>query len=323
MAVAGLIFWWVYKDFDFIEFLQRFSDVNLKFIYLSIVFGIFSYIFRAFRWALLFEALDIRISTFRSLVALMIGYFANLLVPRMGEISRCGVLKKTDNVEFTTSLGTVVAERTIDVFCLFAVILIGLGVEFRILSQALFSNFGEKISSLFDNRILIAVLIVVFLLLSAVGFILFRKYRHRFYRNPLLIKFRSLFRSLLDGFLSVRKLKRPLLFWISTLLIWMMYFLMTYVVFFSFEPTQNLGIKAGILVLILGGLGMATPVQGGVGPFHLFVSSVLLLYGISEKNAEFFALILHGSQFVLILVSGGMSFFVSLVLPKRNVKNAE
>ena len=96
---------------------------------------------------------------------------------------------------------------------------------------------------------------------------------------------------------------------------------MTYVVFLSFGPTMHLGIKAGILVLILGGLGMATPVQGGVGAFHLFVSSVLLLYGISESNGEFFAFVLHTSQFLLMLVVGGISFIVSLVISKKNLAN--
>ncbi len=284
-------------------------------------FGMISYVARAYRWALLLEPLGYQVTTFRSFVALMIGYFANLLVPRMGEITRCGILKKTDNVELTSSFGTVVAERTIDLICLFVVIFLGFIIEFKVLSKVLTDNFQDKILLLWNNKLLITLLIVVLLSLAIIGFFLFKKYKYQIYRNPLMLKFRSLIRSLLDGFLSVRKLKTPFLFWISTLVIWVMYFLMTYEVFFAFEPTMHLGVKAGIIILIVGGLGMATPVQGGVGAFHLFVSGALIMYGISESNGEFFAFVLHTSQFLFMIVAGGISFFISLALSNKNKLN--
>jgi len=317
LAIAALLFKYVYRDLDFKELFGRFKQVNLNFIYLSIFFGLISYWVRAYRWRLIFEPIGYEIRTFNSFISLMVGYFANLLVPRMGEISRCVILKKTDSIDLPSSLGTVVAERVIDMLCLLSVILLGFIIEFDKLNKTLISHITNKLR-LAEHNYIFVLLGIILLLVFFVSFIFwYRKNYYKIKHNVFYLKFRSIVRDILDGILAVRKIKKPYLFWFSTVLIWVLYFFMSYFAFFSFPPTENLGIKAGILVLIMGGLGMATPVQGGVGAFHLFVSSVLLLYGVNSADGKFFAFVLHESQFLLVVVVGGISFILSLILSTK------
>ena len=125
-------------------------------------------------------------------------------------------------------------------------------------------------------------------------------------------------KDLWKGVLSIKEIKRPKAFWFYTIGIWVIYFLMSYLIFFSYGPTAHLGIKAGLAVLIAGGIGMSAPVQGGIGTFHILVSSVLLLYLIPESEGQFFAFVVHSSQLLMVLVFGGISYIASLLIPERD-----
>ena len=113
----------------------RFKQVDLTWVYLSIGLSFLSHFVRAYRWNLLLEPLGYDLKSGRTFLAVMVGYLANFIVPRMGEISRCGILQKTDNVPISTGIGSVVTERIIDVLCLLVVILITLSLEFDMLSE--------------------------------------------------------------------------------------------------------------------------------------------------------------------------------------------
>jgi len=251
------------------------------------------------------------------MLAVLVGYFANLLVPRMGEFSRCAVLKKTDNVEISSGLGSVVVERAFDMISLVVVILLSLFVEYEKLITVLTDIFAPKIDYIVQNTPLLASGLIIIIAIVLLSVFVVSKKKTQLRRNTLLIKIRSFFRDLVEGILSIRKIKNKTGFWISTATLWLAYFFMAYVIFFAFEPTSSLGLKAGLSVLIMGGLGMATPVQGGVGAYHILVSGVLILYGISEEDGKFFAFVVHTSQFLSLLAFGGMSFVISLFIPKR------
>lgn len=318
LAVAALLFWWVYRDFNFSELFLRFKEVNLYFILLSVLLGLLSYYLRAFRWTLLLKPVGYKLATPRAFMALMVGYFANLLLPRMGEVSRCLVLKKTDNVEVSTSLGSVVAERSVDMATLLLVMAAGVFIEYDKLGNLLISTLQKQYSGLVIEPNFLLLLAVGLVFCVVLAFLLFIYLKRRFQRHFFFIKIRKVIREIIEGVMSLKKLDQPLGFWASTVAIWLLYFFMSYVVFFSFPPTMGLGVRAGISVLIMGGLGMATPVQGGVGPFHLFVSGVLLLYGIGREDGVFFAFLIHTSQFLIMLVVGIVSFIASLIVSKRN-----
>lgn len=318
LGIAAFLLWFVYKDLDFKSMLSRFSEVNYFWVILSMFLATISNYIRAYRWNLMLEPLGYDLKSSRTFLAVLTGYFANLLVPRMGEVSKCGVLKKTDNVTMTNSIGSVVAERVIDVLTLLVIVALTFFLEFDKLSGFMLSYFEGDLDG-FDKSIAKLIILGAIFAVLAVGlFVLLRVFRERIKRHPLFIKVRHLIRSLLDGMLSIRKIKHKSLFWLSTIAIWVLYYFMSYVVFFSIPETSHLGFLAGLSVLLMGGIAMATPVQGGIGPYHLLVSGVLILYGVSDADGKFFAFLLHTSQFVLLLVTGGIGFMISMFIPKRN-----
>jgi len=317
LGIAVLLFWYLYKDTDFNEMLLSFKKADIKWIILSIALAIFSHYLRAWRWNMLLEPIGYNLKTSRTFLAVMVGYLANFVVPRMGEISRCGILKKTDNVAVTQGFGSVVTERVFDLICLIAIVFITLTLEFKRLNEFFLNLFLDKASGIQKNYItliVIGITLITVLLLT----VFFLKRNHRkLQQNELYNKIISFLRQLVEGLTSVSKLKNPALFWLATIAIWVCYYFMTYVFFFSMDVTQNLGISAGFVLLVLGGIGMATPVQGGIGAFHYLVSAGLLLYGIAEKDGITFAFLLHTTNSIAIIVVGSISLFISMIIPKR------
>jgi uncharacterized protein (TIRG00374 family) len=314
--VAVLLFWYLYKDLDFAEMVARFKQVDLTWVYLSIGLSFLSHFVRAYRWNLLLEPLGYDLKSGRTFLAVMVGYLANFIVPRMGEISRCGILQKTDNVPISTGIGSVVTERIIDVLCLLIVIIITLSLEFDMLSEFFLSLISQKTEGLSPNNTIWFVLLFVMIVIGATYFLIKRN-SAKLKQNALFNKVANFLRQLVEGVLSIRKLKKGPQFIASTIFMWILYYLMTYVVIFSLEETAGLSITAGFTMLVLGGIGMATPVQGGIGAFHYLMSAGLLLYGIPENDGIFFALLLHTTNSVAIMILGLISFFISMVIPKR------
>lgn len=318
LAVAALLFWYLYKDVDFNEMMERFRNANLIWIYLSIALAMFSHLLRAWRWNMLLEPMGYQLKTSRTFLAVMVGYLANFVVPRMGEVSRCGVLKNTDNVSVSRGFGSVVTERIFDMICLLAVIAITLAFEFRRLNDFFLDLFLDKATGLEENFFTLMVVGITFLIGAIVIFFLLKRNQAFLRKNKYYNKLTSFLRQLVEGITSVKKLKNPGLFWIATIGIWVCYYFMTYVMFFSMELTSNLGISAGFILLVLGGIGMAAPVQGGIGAFHYLVSAGLLLYGVPEKEGIIFAFILHTTNSIAIIGVGSISLFISMIIPKRN-----
>lgn len=248
----------------------------------------------------------------------MVGYLANLIAPRAGEITRCGVLKRTDGVNMSASLGSVVAERIIDFLGLLVIIFFGLLLQFDRLSGFLTDFFYEKTKAIQVSESTIQ-LLAVFGLVIVIALTMLWILRARIKRLPLYYKLRSFANEMADGFTSVLKLKNKSGFWISTVLIWVLYYAMAYVIVFAMPSTSNLGLLAGLSILIMGGLGMSAPVQGGFGTYHILVGSVLGLYGIAPKDGYFFATLIHTSQTLTVLIVGSLSFILSMRLKKKEL----
>jgi uncharacterized protein (TIRG00374 family) len=262
------------------------------------------------------------VNAFRAFIAVMVGYFANLLLPRMGEITRCAILRKTDNVALPASLGTVISERILDLILLVLLIFSTIIVEFRTLKNFLSDFFSSIISSL--NMDYYLIMGAILLVMALIGITLYHRNRESIKTSSIYRKFRPIFYDLINGLNSIRKVNEKTAFFISTLMIWVLYYLMSYIMVFSFPETSGLNFFAGLSILMAGGLGMAAPVQGGIGTYHAFVGGVLILYGISKEDGLLFATLLHTSQFISLVVFGGISFFISLFLRKNpNGNNPE
>ncbi len=316
LSIAVSLFWYVYKDINFEEaILKRLQFVDYSWVLLSVILALLSHYLRAYRWNLLLEPLGYNdLKTPRTFLAVMVGYFANLFIPRMGEITRCGILKKTDDVAIASSFGTVIAERLLDMLILLSLILFGFIVQYDKLADFMSNHFlGNQKSIMHYATIGLAVLIILVVIVFAV-FLIFRE---QLRRSPFILKIRRILSELAQGLVSIRQIKNKWGFWLSTFIIWLFYYLMAYIVFFAIPQTSHLGPLAGLSVLIMGGLGMSAPVQGGFGTYHIFVSSILALYGVAPEDGKFFAFLLHTSQFMTVLIVGALSFVISLLLTKK------
>lgn len=287
--------------------LGRLGEVEFSWIYLSVFLSIISHILRAYRWSILLKPLGYHVSIFRSFWAVMVGYLANLAFPRMGEVTKCGVLKKTDGVKISTSMGTVVTERIFDVLSLLIIMLITFIFEFGKLNEFFKDLFSNKLSS--DRIPKIELIMLSFggvVILGIALFLLLKKIRH----NEAFSKFLSLFMQFKEGLFSINKIDNIPGFILSSIGIWVLYYLMSYIIVFSIPETSQLDWIAGLAILVVGGIGMSAPVQGGIGTYHVLVAALLTLYGIDQTNGVFFATLLHTSQTLSVMIVGSISLII-------------
>jgi uncharacterized protein (TIRG00374 family) len=291
--------------------ISRLDNLEYSWLILSIALSVVSHFARAYRWNLLIKPLGYNLNLFRTFLAVMVGYFANILLPRMGEVTKCAVLRRTDSVPMTLSLGTVVAERFLDFLVLLSLLVFTLIIEFKRLKTFFFGFFQNTTAGIGENLMGIYIAGGVVLFIIALISIFGKNKIRNLKTHSLFLKVRIFIKEMIQGLMSIRKIDNRWGFWISTIIIWLMYYLMAYVVIFALPQTSGLGIAAGLTILVMGGLGMAAPVQAGIGTYHALVSSVLVLYGISETDGVLFATILHTTQTLAVLVIGGLSILAT------------
>lgn len=288
------------------------KGVNYWWLLLSMVIGLLSHFSRTIRWQMLIEPIEKKTRITNTFFAVMVGYFANLLIPRMGEISRCGVLSRYEKISLTRLIGTVVVERLIDVIMLFVCLLLVLVLQFRIVTDFLsaytdFSVFTNICSSFWTYLVILTIALLIW------------GGKKRFAKTSFFLKIKDIWAKFAEGFFAVKNIKNKWLFVFHTLFIWAMYFLMIYVCFFGFEFTSHLTPLAGLATFVLGSLGMVAPVQGGMGPWHFMVISTLQMYGVSQTEGAAFALIVWSAINLMIVFTGILSL---ILLPVINKKKA-
>jgi len=316
-GVAFGIFWYLYGG-NLPATIQRLSEVDYRWLSLSILLGIWGHWLRSYRWKLLLIPTGHNPSNWRALMALFLGYLANLALPRLGEVTRCLSLRKTDKIPVTISFGTVVTERLLDVLCLAVITLAAIFIEFEKLSEFFGKLFKEKLSGIEH--------LIVPLLLGSLGLmvllvLIWWRFKDRIRKTFWWNKLRSGLRELWNGLSSISRVKQRWQLWGSTLLIWMVYFFMSYVVFFALDATSGLNWQAALSMLVMGGLAMSAPVQGGLGAYHYLVSALLIYYGVARNDGLFFAFVLHTSQTLLVIISGLVSLVLVFGIKKSAVKS--
>lgn len=321
MILATLFLLWL--SFDNIQvsegeskmgfILKVWNEADKTFLFLSALTAILSHLIRAERWKLLLKPIGHNINLKHGFLSVMVGYFINLAVPRGGEVSRCYNLYRLNKTPVDISLGTVVAERVIDL--LFLITLIGVSFVFeidnllKIYNSEQFKNMSGGESGGFPYILLLSGLLFLLALFLIVRF-LARNRRYLFLR--LFSKVRGVYFGIKRGVTSIWMLENRGLFIFYSLLIWIAYYLMMYFVMMSFVETQNLGLQAALTIFIIGGIAMALPLPGGAGSFHLLVSTgLILLYGLSEDKSIAFTFIFHGWQTLVVIIVGAISLFVS------------
>jgi len=311
-----------FRGVDFDHLVDDLKSANYFWVFISLICSIVGYVSRAIRWRLLIEPLNYKPPIKNVFYALMFGYFANFAFPRIGEITRCGALTKSDKIPMDSLIGTVIIERAIDlivlIILLFVVFLAKIEVFGGFIKETVFIPLYKKIINTVDFPIFYWLIIIV-LLFSAFGSLYY--YRKKFKRVKFVLKIRKILRGVISGVKTVTKMKSRSAFLFHTIVIWICYFLMTYVVIFAIPATSNLTPIDGLFLLVIGGLGMAAPVQGGIGAFHWIVSSALSLYGITKAEGLVFATIQHESQAILAILLGSFSALMLFLNSRRKSKN--
>ncbi len=295
------------------ELIEQLKTVDYLWVWLSMLFGFLAFISRGLRWIILLENLGYRAKPLSSIYAVSIGYFTNLAVPRAGEVTRCTSLSQSENIPVNKLFGTIILERTIDFIILVSLICFTFLLEFDAFSQFFTNLFvdGEEVPS---NLGFFAIAIFSTLLM------LFLVFKNKLKHTAIYQKISSFLQGVADGFKSIKGIQKKWAFWGHTLFIWLMYYLMTYVCFFAIESTQLLSPIDGLFIMVVGGLGMVAPVQGGIGAYHLVVKIGLMILGISADAALLFATVVHTCQTLMTLFVGSISLLM-LFLSKRKAKS--
>jgi len=305
-----VIFWLVYKDQDInrIKNILK-NDVNYWWIVLSLVLGLFSHISRTLRWNLMIEPLGKKPRTLNTFLAVMIGYLMNFVLPRMGEISRCGVLARYEKISFTKLVGTVVTERLIDMVMLLLLLLVVIVTQFGKVLSFLKNNpeVSDKIVNIVSSPYLILGIVVLVVIIWI--------YRHRIKKTKFFKKTAVFMSQFVEGFRSIKNMKNKWAFVGHSVFIWLMYYLMLYVEFFAFKFTSHLSPIAGLTTFVLASFGMVAPVQGGIGAWHFMTIESLVLYGVEKPDGTVFALLAHSCTTGMLIVIGLIAL---LVLPFIN-----
>ena len=307
------IFWLIYKDQD-IERIKSVlkNEVNYFWIVVSLFIGLISHISRTLRWGLMIEPIGHKPRFANTFMAVMIGYLMNMAFPRMGEISRCGVLARYEKISFTKLFGTVVAERLIDVVSLLLLLLIVILSQFGQMIDFLQRNpeIQSKLTSLFSSPILI---------IAVVGFIVLAySFRNAFKQTTVFKKVVGILYNFKEGFISIRSIKRKGWFWFHSAFIWFCYYLMLYSIFFAFDFTSGLNPIAGLTTFVFASFGMVAPVQGGIGAWHFMAIEGLTLYGVAYENSVIFAFVAHTSMTVMIIAVGLISMLILPFINRRD-----
>ncbi len=292
------------------------QEANYLWIVASIVISGLSHYFRAIRWKLFLKPLGYQPKTSTTFFALIVGYLANFALPRLGEVTRCGLLTKYEKIPFTEGFGTVIAERALDMVCLIILFFIILAFEFEhisgITNDLIFNTVSEKFHALMQKQLFVMMTGFVVLMLVA-AFFYFRKK----IQSGLSGKMKKFINGLWDGLKSIKNVDKPLLFIFQTILIWLMYILQVYVCFFAFAETAHLSFVVAIVIVVFGSLGVIA-VPGGTGAYQAIVIQLLTtVYLISTTVAFAFAWAVWTSQFLLILFLGLVSLLLLAILNKE------
>ncbi len=296
LLLGALILYWLYRDFDFSKLIEGLKGMNWWWFLLSVVFIVLSHAIRGWRWKLALSPLGYNPRNATCVDSIFIAYGANLIIPRLGEISRCVVLDRYEKVPFVHSLGTVVSERIVDSIMVaimtVSAIVLQWNVFFTFFNEAN-SNSKEATSSSTGLVILMvsAVAILALLLLLA------RK-------MSIWSKLKSFIARFWEGMTTLARMKNLKLFILETVGIWFCYFMQFYLCFFCFPFSSDLSIFAAFLMFVGGSIAVIVPTPNGAGPWHFVVASLMVLYGVEASDAQMFALIVHSLQTLMVAVLG-------------------
>lgn len=326
LSVGVGLLYLAFKDQDIEKMIGDLKAAEFGWIWLSLVIVTISHISRAARWNILIKPLGYQPKLYHTTLAVFIAYFVNLVFPRLGEVFRCGILKRTDKIPMDSLIGTVVVERTIDFLTLLFILSLSVLFQFELVSSFFIEKivmplFSKMFSSADQSKIF---LIILGFLILLIGFLAYL-FRDRIKNSTIFQKIRKLTEGFIQGIMSIKNMENKHLFVAHSLLIWTGYFVMMYVCFFSLNATSHLSLMAAMFIFGMGGVGMAVPVQGGIGTFHWTVAQTMVLYGVAQSDGLVFATILHTAHAFYTIICGSIAMLLVVLIERKisssNTKN--
>lgn len=320
LALGIFLIWYISKDLsasDRENISHSFKTARYGWILLAFALGLLSHLSRAHRWVLLLRQMDYKPKLSNSFYSVMIGYLANLAFPRLGEVTRCGVMGKYEKIPFDKLFGSVLAERIIDLIILIALFFITIFSQWTLLSEFvrhnLLSAIYSKLEGHGDKLFWLGIIGLSIFTGFVIAFFIFRTHA-----KSLSLKIKSALSGFADGLKTVMRLKEKKMFIFHTLFIWGIYILMLYISIFSLPETSILSSGAVLSAFIFGTFGIVA-VQGGIGAYPALIMQTLMLYGVSKSAGFAFGWISWAGQTVGIIIVG----IISLLLITINNRNYE
>ncbi|GAA0754316.1 lysylphosphatidylglycerol synthase transmembrane domain-containing protein [Psychroflexus lacisalsi] len=306
MALGIFFIWYSLSKFTSEELDQlwfNIKNVDLIWVILSLTMGILSHLSRSYRWKYLLEPVHIVPKFYNCFLSLMLGYLANLGIPRSGEVLRGATLASYENVKFEKTFGTIITERLVDLIMLLSIV----GLTSLSQSDKIFSFFkSQNINPFFGG-----LLIVTMILLLFIGFRIIK-----YSKLPLFQKLKNFIEELFNGMKSVFLMKNKVYFLFHTFVIWGLYVGMFYVLKHAFPETQDLGLQATLVAFIFGAFAM-TVTNGGIGLYPIAIGIAFNAFGVPTETGEAFGWVMWGTQTGLVIVLGGLSFLLLPLLNRR------
>ncbi|MDR3286315.1 MAG: flippase-like domain-containing protein [Prevotellaceae bacterium] len=309
LALAIVLMYFAFKSVDIDNFINGLRSADYWLIAASVIMGIIGYVFRTLRWKILIDSLGYNVPIKNVYNATMIGYLANFTIPRIGEIIRCTVLKKTDKIDFEKTLGTVIVERCYDLIFLFLFLILVVAIRFKVfgifVSEKIYHPLIEKIST-------IPLLLIICVIIAIIAIALFIFYIRK--------RIKKILTGLISGLKTGIKMKNRGKFLFYTILIYLCYWLTGFLVVKAIPTTASLNVIDALFLFVIGAFGWVIPAQGGFGSYHILVALGLGVYGISYNDGIVAATISHESQVIFMILLGCVSLVAFLLISKKTKK---
>jgi len=301
--VLGIILvWYSLSKISFQELLQYFKDANYVYIGLGLLFGLLSHLSRAYRWKFMIEPMGYSLRLSNSIMAVFAAYLVNYTIPRAGEFIRGSILTNYEGVPFEKGFGTIVAERIADMLMMVLIIIVTLFLEFEFIYKFFSARF---------HPLKIVIGSIILILIGIIFLIVIKRSKSKF-----AIKIKSFVSGLIEGAMSIFKMKNKWAFIFHTFFIWAMYLLMFFITTFSLEETTNLPLTAVLIGFISASFSIAAT-NGGIGSYPVAVYIAFSMFSIAKEPSIAFGWIMWSSQTLMIIILGGLSL---IYLPIYNRK---
>ncbi len=284
------------------EIKQQFKNADYLYIYISLLISALALWSRGYRWKYTLDHLGYQPKISTNVMAVCIGYFINMSIPRSGEVSRALILKKYEDVPFDKAFGTIIAERVVDTFFLLSFIGLAFFLEFDVLKAFVLDKIPVQ-------KLVLILGIGVFLMIGV-----FLVFRYSTLKPVVIVK--QKITGLLDGVFSIWKMEKKWAFLFHSLLIWVSYFCMFYITIFALPETSNLSLSTVVISFIVGGIAI-TLTNSGFGAYPFLMAEILLLYNVPETAGTAFGWLVWTSQTLMVVILGTLSFLLLPVLNKN------